>query len=143
MPFLRASANISSGSRLPSMWMCSSHFGSRSISTWVVCMLAIPLVSQPRHPVSQPIVADVWLCYSIARADSGASTSLYYFREISMLIGRLRPLALVLLWCVMNLAAVQVADAQAPVTANPDRKGGNAAAAWKDQVLARLNETRQ
>ena len=27
----RASANISSGSRLPSMWMCSSHFGKRPI----------------------------------------------------------------------------------------------------------------
>src|SRR5882757_3588381 len=31
MPLRRASANISSGSRLPSMWMCSSHFGRRSM----------------------------------------------------------------------------------------------------------------
>ena len=38
MPLRRASANIISGSRLPSMWMCSSHLGSRLIRVSVSCI---------------------------------------------------------------------------------------------------------
>src|SRR5262245_34158288 len=38
MPLRRANANISSGSRLPSTWMCSSHLGSRVIKASVSCM---------------------------------------------------------------------------------------------------------
>src|SRR5439155_15141561 len=38
MPLRRASANISSGSRLPSTWMCSSHLGSCAIKVSVSCI---------------------------------------------------------------------------------------------------------
>src|ERR1700678_3763537 len=38
MPLRLASANISSGSRLPWIWMWSSHFGSRWIKLLVSCI---------------------------------------------------------------------------------------------------------
>src|SRR5262249_43549143 len=44
----RASANIKSGSRLPSMWMCSSHFGSLPIRV-SRCICVASLLRQSNH----------------------------------------------------------------------------------------------